>query len=150
LDVNTISSVNKSLKEACGALIYAKNTGRYLFVLRDGSKYAGSWGLVGGKLESGELITEALYREIREEIGIDLSTVKTIPIETFTSDNNGFVYYTYVISVDNEFIPILNKEHTGYAWTSLKDHPKPLHPGLWRSFNFKVIQEKIKVLEQLL
>lgn len=139
-----------SITQGVGALIYAKNTKRYLFLLRDGHKYSGSWGLAGGKIDSGERITEALYREITEEINVDLSANKIFPIETFTSDNKRFIYYTFLISVDDEFLPQLNKEHRGYSWVTLEDHPKPLHPGVWRTFKFKVIIDKIATLEKLL
>jgi 8-oxo-dGTP pyrophosphatase MutT (NUDIX family) len=138
------------VSQGVGALVYSKKTKRYLFLLRDGAKYSGTWGLVGGKINNGERIAEALYREITEETGIDLSLNKTIPIETFTSDNNKFVYYTFVISVDNEFVPVLNDEHRGWGWFFLEDHPRPLHPGVWRTFKFQVIVDKIKILEQLL
>ena len=138
------------LKQNVGALIFSKKTRRYLFLLRNGAKYAGVWGLVGGKLNKGELIAAALYREINEEISVDLSTHKTIPLETFTSDNKKFVYHTFIITVEDEFVPILNEEHRGFCWVNLSDYPKPLHPGVWRTFKFKVIIDKIVTLEQLL
>jgi len=144
------SSLNTEVKQGVGALIYSKKTKRYLFLLRDGAKYAGSWGLAGGKIDDGERIVEALYREILEEANVDLSQCKTIPIETFTADNHHFIYYTFLISVDDEFVPQLNDEHRGYCWVNLEDHPKPLHPGVWRTFKFKVIVDKIATLEKLL
>lgn len=136
--------------EGCGALIYAKNTNRYLFLLRDKSKYAGSWGIVGGKIEAGETVITGLVREIKEEIGVDYQKRKFIPLETFTADNRKFIYYTFLVSVDDEFVPKLNNEHRGYCWVTLDDHPKPLHPGLWRSFNFDIVKQKIKTLESIL
>jgi len=139
-----------SIKQNVGALIFSKKTKRFLFLLRNGSRFSGSWGLVGGKLNKGELITEGLYREITEEISFDFSNHKTIPIETFTSDNLKFVYYTFLITVEDEFVPVLNEEHRGFCWVNLSDHPKPLHPGVWRTFKFKVIIDKIKTLEQIL
>jgi len=139
-----------AVKIGVGCLIYAKNTKRYLFLLRDGAKYGGNWGLAGGKSEEGERPTVALYREVMEEIGADLSGDKTIPIETFTSPNRKFVYHTFLISVDDEFVPILNDEHRGWCWVKLEDHPRPLHPGIWRTFKFKSIIEKITTLERLL
>jgi len=146
MDDSSVSTV----KQSVGALIYSKKTKRYLFLLRDGSKYSGSWGLAGGKIDNGERITEALYREIAEEINIDLSQAKTIPIETFTSDNQKFIYYTFLISVDDEFVPKLNSEHRGHCWVNLLDHPRPLHPGVWLTFKFKVIVDKIATLEKIL
>ena len=148
--INQIDIPEKPLTQAVGTLIYAKNTKRYLFLLRDGAKYSGSWGIPGGKINDNERMTEALYREIFEELNVDLSQQKLIPIETFTSDNHRFVYYTFLISVDEEFVPKLNSEHRGYCWVNLVDHPKPLHPGVWRTFKFKVIVDKIATLEQLL
>jgi 8-oxo-dGTP pyrophosphatase MutT (NUDIX family) len=139
-----------NVKQGVGALIYSKSTKRYLFLLRDNNKYAGSWGLVGGKIERNERITEALYRESVEEIGIDVSQRKIIPIETFTSDNHKFIYYTFIISVEHEFVPTLNNEHRGYCWVGLTDYPKPLHPGVWRTFKFSTIIDKISILERLL
>ena len=133
----------------CGALIYSVSTKRYLFLLRNQKRHAGSWGLVGGGVESHESPTEALQREICEEIGT-IAYDKIIPLEKFTSDNGTFEYHTYVIPVDSEFVPVLNDEHRGYAWTSIDDHPKPLHPGVWRTFNFRVILEKIKTVESVL
>ena len=133
----------------CGALIYSAATKRYLFLLRNQKRHAGSWGLVGGGVEPGESPAQALQREIVEEIGT-VNINKIIPLEKFTSDNNNFEYHTYLITVDNEFVPQLNDEHRGYAWTSIDDHPKPLHPGVWRTFSFKSIIDKIKTVETVI
>ena len=136
--------------EGCGALIYAKNTNRYLFLLRNKQKQQGFWGIAGGRIDANETVIQALIREISEEIGQDYTDKKFIPLETFTSDNEKFVYYTFLVTVNEEFVPTLNSEHRGYCWVELKDHPRPLHPGLWRSFNFDVIKKKIKTLESIL
>jgi 8-oxo-dGTP pyrophosphatase MutT (NUDIX family) len=136
--------------EGCGALIYAKSTNRYLFLLRNKTKHSGSWGIVGGKIEEGETVIHGLVREIQEEIGQDYSGKKFIPLETFTADNRKFAYYTFLVSVTDEFVPKLNDEHRGYCWVNIDDYPRPLHPGLWRSFNFDIVRKKIKTLESIL
>ena len=136
--------------EGVGALIYAQSTNRYLFLLRTKSRHAGSWGIAGGKVDAGETVIQGLVREIQEEIGVNYANKKFIPLETFTADNRKFVYYTFVVSVDQEFVPNLNDEHRGYCWVELDDHPRPLHPGLWRSFNFDIVKKKIKTLESIL
>ena len=136
--------------EGCGALVYSRSTNRYLFLLRNKSKHAGSWGIVGGKIDAGETVIQGLVREISEEIGQDFTKKKFIPLETFTADNQKFVYYTFLVNVEEEFVPTLNDEHRGYCWVELNDHPKPLHPGLWRSFNFEIVKKKIRTLESIL
>ena len=136
-------------KESCGALIYCTTTHRYLFLLRNGSKHPSSWGLVGGKLEPGETVSQALLREISEEIGDCIQDPKLIPIEKFTSENRAFVYHTFLITVDAEFIPTLNDEHKGYCWVGLKDYPKPLHPGVWKTFSFASVIKKLETIEEI-
>lgn len=141
--------VTGSISENCGALIYSTSTKRYLFLLRN-SKQSGTWGLVGGKVEAGETVITALMREMHEEIGGTIRDPKFIPIEKFTSDNKKFVYHTFVCPVDYEFVPELNTEHRGYCWVKLNDHPKPLHPGVWKTFRFDVVKNKLAVLEKTL
>ena len=133
----------------CGALIYSIKTKRYLFLLRNQKRHAGSWGLVGGGVEPGESPVDALHREIAEEIGT-IEVKKIIPLEKFTADNTNFEYHTYLLVVDQEFVPQLNNEHRGYAWTGIKDCPRPLHPGVWRTFSFKSIIDKIATFENVI
>ena len=136
--------------EGVGTFIYSISTHRYLFLLRNTSKYSGTWGLAGGKIDTDEHILDSLTRELKEELGYEFHNVKVIPIEKFTSDNEKFSYHTFLIPIDNEFVPELNYEHRGYCWVSLDDHPKPLHPGVWRTINFKSVVDKIKTLETVL
>lgn len=135
---------------SCGALVRSNNTGRYLFLLRDKCSYGNTWGLPGGKFESGESTVQALERECEEELGQKIIYDKIIPIETFTSENQKFVYHTVLLSVATEFTPILNHEHKGYCWVHIEDHPKPLHPGVWKTFNFDVVKEKLETIKQVL
>lgn len=142
--------VDTSPVEGVGTFIYCTATNRYLFLLRNTKKYAGTWGLAGGGIEAGEHLLDSLHRELREEIGYDFTQTKVIPIEKFTSDDNYFSYHTFLIAVDEEFVPVLNSEHRGFCWVGLDDHPRPLHPGVWRTINFASIIEKIKTVEAVL
>lgn len=136
--------------EGVGTFIYCISTQRYLFLLRNTHKYFGTWGLAGGRIDPGEQLLTSLYRELSEELGFDFTDTKVIPIEKFTSDNSKFSYHTFLIPILEEFTPNLNHEHRGYCWVALEDHPKPLHPGVWRTVNFKSVMSKIKTLEAVL
>jgi 8-oxo-dGTP pyrophosphatase MutT (NUDIX family) len=134
-----------------GGLFLAKDTGRFLLVLRTQGKTAGTWGLVGGRKEPSDITPfDALKREIEEEIGAVNNIRKTIPLELFTSNDQNFQYNTYVVMVDNEFIPKLNSEHSGYAWCGFDNWPKPLHQGVKTSFANRVVRAKLELLLDLL
>jgi len=138
-----------NLKQSCGALIYSTSTNRYLFLLRNGGRFPDTWGIVGGKIESGESILDGLLREIREELGGEIKGAKILPIEQYTSNKGTFIYHTFLIKVEDEFLPALNHEHHGYCWVTLDHMPRPLHPGVWRTFKFKANKDKIQVLEKI-
>lgn len=142
--------VDSGVIEGVGTFIYCTSTHRYLFLLRNTKKYAGTWGLAGGGIEAEEQLLSSLHRELDEELGYDFSQTKVIPIEKFTSDNGRFTYHTFLIPVEEEFTPILNSEHRGYCWVELADHPKPLHPGVWRTISFNSVATKLETLECLL
>ena len=131
------------MSTSAGIFFYSKETDRFLYLLRTDSKNPGNWGIPGGKIEKGETLLEGLERECNEEIGF-WPTSKLIPIQKFV--NNDFVYHTFFCEVVNEFVPKLNHEHCGYAWVGENQYPKPLHPGLFNTFNFDVVQEKLTAL----
>ena len=132
----------------CGALFYSKETNRFLLLHRTQSKQNRVWGLVGG-MTTNELAWTGLKREIKEEIG-DVKILKTIPMETFISNDENFLYHTYICVVQSEFIPKLNTEHDGYAWVSFGHWPKPLHQGLRKTIQNKMNQLKLDTVFKML
>ena len=139
--------MESSVINAVGIWFYSTATQRYLYLLRNDNKHPGSWGLPGGKMESGETLIQAIYRECQEEMGSMPDYLQLIPVEKFTSADSGFVYHTFFCSVVDEFCPILNEEHVGWAWIDTGHWPKPMHPGLWSTINFDVIRKKINAME---
>ncbi len=133
-----------------GALFYTLDTQRFLFLHRTQSRQADVWGLVGGTNESEEIPYQALIREIKEEIGECPSIVKSIPLETFVSNDEKFNFHTYLCVVESEFIPKLNGEHNGYAWVSFGKWPKPLHQGLRNTLQSKSNLTKLQTVFQLI
>ena len=134
--------------KAVGVWFRSIATGRYLYLLREDTKHPGTWALPGGKLEAGETLLGGMERECIEELGFFPAYKRLVPIEQFTSSDGTFEYHTWVCVIDQEFVPVLNHEHSGYAWINPGILPKPMHPGLWSTINIDVIQDKLAMLEQ--
>jgi 8-oxo-dGTP pyrophosphatase MutT (NUDIX family) len=133
-----------------GGLFLSRETKRFLFLQRTSNKTLGSWSIVGGKKEPQDLtLIDALNREIIEEIGATPKIKKIIPLEFFISKDNNFQYNTYVLIVDKEFIPVLNQEHSGYAWCNLNHWPKPLHQSLKQTLTSNNNRIKIQTICEL-
>lgn len=133
--------------DAVGIWFYSVNTDRYLYLMRNDPKNPNTWGLAGGKCDLGESLMTTIYRECEEELGSMPEYIKLVPIEKFTSVDEKFGYHTFFCMVENEFTPVLNDEHYGYAWLDSGHWPKPMHPGLWTTVNFDEVQKKIEIVK---
>lgn len=136
--------------KAAGACIVARDTKRILLQQRSiNSSYSRHWGFWGGKVEQDENVSQALLRELREEINLDIENKveKIYPLDQYHSRDKKFSYYTFVIVVDEEFLPKLNTESGGYAWIDREYFPKPMHPGT-RNTLFK--KNKLKQIKNII
>jgi ADP-ribose pyrophosphatase YjhB (NUDIX family) len=140
--------MESSIVNAVGVWFYSVNTGRYLYLMRDDPKHPNTWGLPGGRIESGETLIGAITRECTEELGAMPDYIRLVPLEKFTTADQHFAYHTFFCSVATEFVPTLNHEHTGWAWLASGIWPKPMHPGLWSTVNFDAVRDKITTIEQ--
>ena len=128
---------------ASGVFFYSSSSRRYLYLLRADTKHT-TWSIPGGKLEPEETLLQGIERECTEEIGMFNTDWKLIPIQKFV--NKSFTYNTFFCEVKEEFVPILNEEHIGYAWVQSGNYPKPLHPGLFSTINIDIVIEKLNLL----
>ena len=132
------------MKRAVGGIPLSLKTKRILLQLRASDKNDNFyWGFFGGIIEKNETITEALNREMKEETNFSSTIKKYIPLHLFTSNDTNFQYYTYIILVENEFIPILNEESVGYSWTDYDKPPEHLH------INAKSVMYNPKILSKI-
>lgn len=141
-------SVATGTVKAVGVWFLSRSTGSYLYLLRNDPKHPSTWGLPGGKIESGETLLGGMERECVEELGSFPAYTRLVPLEKFTSADGVFEYNTWVCVVEQEFVPVLNDEHIGYAWIQVGTWPKPMHPGLWSTVNIDAVQEKLNAVER--
>jgi len=70
-----MSDTRKHTEVAVGILI--REDGALLLSTRpEGKAYAGYWEFPGGKIEAGETVTEALRRELIEELGVTIGDAR--------------------------------------------------------------------------
>jgi 8-oxo-dGTP pyrophosphatase MutT (NUDIX family) len=126
------------MKEICSGILFITKENKGLFLERSGhGDYEGLYGLPGGHLAPKENHKDAAVRETKEETGYESKEVLievNRQLSTIEGDDQKVSreidYTTFVAVLDEEFTPILNKEHKSYIWAPLDQPPEPLHPGL--------------------
>lgn len=116
-------------------IVFLAPDGDVLLLRRGGTpgtdNFVGHWGLPGGKAEEGETPELAADRETEEETGHKIGGKKKLMDRVRTP--NGMVFSTFLQPTEEKFVPILDHEHTGYAWASIDMLPQPLHPSVART-----------------
>jgi 8-oxo-dGTP pyrophosphatase MutT (NUDIX family) len=125
-----------------GVLLYAKDTGRFLWLKRaSNGDYADYWCTHGGGVEDHETISEAVHREGVEEIGYE-EPYELIHMHRDVQLN--LVFHNHMAIVPAEFEPELNNEHIDYCWS--EEPPQPLHPGLERALSSWAARQRSSVI----
>jgi len=111
------------------ALIYDSDTERYLLLKRSSKKDwgAGHWECVTGRLDQGEGFETALYREVREEVGLEIRPSFIIGTTHFYRGEERPEYelvgVVYCCEVVGETAVRISQEHSEYRWVTLDDIP---------------------------
>ena len=100
-----------------------KENNRYLIVQRNKNKHLGlKWEFPGGKVKSNESFKEALIREIKEELNINISVQKKIAEELYKDHKINVHLFSFLCIQLNDTIEL--REHEKMSWVEKKDFRK--------------------------
>ncbi|MBA4218117.1 MAG: NUDIX domain-containing protein [Proteobacteria bacterium] len=111
---------------AVGVLL--RPDGQFLLTSRPAGKvYAGHWEFPGGKVEAGETVEQALARELREELGIEIGGAQRWKVEIF--DYPHALVRLNFCKVFDWTGELQMLEGQQMAWADLPVQVKPVLPG---------------------
>ena len=127
--------------------LFQNEQGQYLICRKPASlgDFPGQWGLVGGGNEPGETMEQALRREIREEVGLEVTEIKPLIFadgkypKHFADGSRQEIYMIFLVfacRAANQVVR-LNEEFEEYAWVDPADLAKyDLNPRTAETFHY--------------
>lgn len=115
---------------AVGAIVVEDDN---LLMIRRGTPPSmGAWSVPGGRLDNGELLAEAVVRELAEETGLEGVCGSLIGIVERFDGEHHFVILDYAVTLlDTSVPPTAGGDAAAVAWVPLSEiNERPLTPGL--------------------
>jgi 8-oxo-dGTP diphosphatase len=121
-----------SSRPLVGIAIVVRQDDKILLFKRQGSHAGGMWSVPGGHLEFGESFEDCARREVREEVGVEVTP------PTFMAVTNDFIEDKHYISIWMECSLLSGtpticepEKMTELCWRSPADLPEPLFEPCW-------------------
>lgn len=122
------TSPRRQVDVAVGILV--QPDGLFLLTSRPpGKVYAGYWEFPGGKLEVGESVEQALIRELREEIGLEIDPAAITRWKEQLVDYPHALVRLHLCKVTAWRGPLCMREGQSAVWTDLPVRLEPVLPG---------------------
>ena len=116
------------MQKRTGVLFISKSSSRVFLV------WEGKW-TVPTFIRQSSVIEDS--KDLIQKYNIEHA--KFVPIELYTSRDNGFEYGTYIVLTEDDFAP----PSSTYCWADLNELPKNVHIGLKNTLSNKITQVKI-------
>jgi 8-oxo-dGTP diphosphatase len=92
-----------------------------LLVRRGHGPAAGEWSVPGGRVESGELLAEAVVREVREETSLEAVCGELVGWVERISEEHHFVILDFEVTVLGDAAPAPGSDAAEAAWVPLRE-----------------------------
>lgn len=114
-----------------GAVII-NNKGEILLLKRskNAKNEKGKWEAPGGSVDLWEKRSDAVKREMKEELGVEIEIIDVLQVvdEFLPKDNQHWVGTTFLVRIKNNKTPLMMEpdKHDAMGWFKLNKLPKPL------------------------
>lgn len=129
----------------CHVFMFNDGIPKYLLMKRASDViYAGSWRMVGGKIEAGEKAYETAIRELREETGLTPDRMWSVPyINSFyeASKDRVNIIPVFAVRVPDGDVK-LSREHAEYKWCFYEE-ARELLPWPAQTEGLRIVHEYI-------
>lgn len=109
-----------------GAVI-KNSSGEILLLLRNKEPEKGCWSIPGGKVEMFETLEEAIKREVKEEVNVDIEITKLITVTNhiISEEKTHWVAPTFLVKIiDGQVKNVEPQKHHDLKWFSIESLPK--------------------------
>ena len=101
--------------------------GKLLFLRRKNEPAKGDWWFPGGRIRKGESLEQALFREVLEETGLEVTSTRFVGVYSRVFPERHDITIAYLCRCKEGQVR-LNDEHSEYAF--FDRNPDELHPFL--------------------
>ncbi len=129
----------------CHVFVRTAEGPRYLLMQRASNViYAGSWRMIGGKIDPGEKAWQTAVRELREETGLEAERLWSVPfVNSFyeAAHDRVNIIPVFTAEVISEKV-VLSAEHTAFRWL-IYEEARELLPWPAQREGLRIVHEYI-------
>jgi len=104
------------------------------------------WDIPGGRMEPGENPYDALAREAREEIKMDIEIILPIEVQHFVRQDGQKIALTIFLCTAESDTATLSEEHTEYRWLNLQTEKNQFPAWIQTAIEKLVTQQLLKAI----